>query len=149
MLLGLPCPGIPSGAHFLKEYPISAPKFFRSMNITTRPSVRIQRCPYLGLHDDDSTSLAYASPWNYCYHAAPPASVLVSHQAEVCLGDRHADCPVMLSNRWGRLPRPLRGKVEANLQKNGSSSWLLRLGVFLLLAIVLMLILFFYPYFLL
>jgi hypothetical protein len=82
------------------------------MSDMPRPAAGLERCPYLGLHDDSSTCLAYPSEWNYCYHAAPAAPVLVSHQADVCLGPRYFDCPVNLSSQWGRLPRPLRGRTS-------------------------------------
>lgn len=119
------------------------------MNINIRQPVRIVRCPYLGLQDDDSTSLAYASPWNICYHAAPPAPVLVSHQAEVCLCPQYVGCPVLLSNQWRRFPRNLRGKAGASLNKNSSSTRLAWLIVFVLLGVILIVILSLHPPFLL
>lgn len=79
------------------------------MNITKRDAFQVQRCPYLGLHDDRSTSLAYPSTWNYCYHATPPAPVLVSHQVEACLSPRFVHCPVYLTGTADPLPSSLRG----------------------------------------
>jgi hypothetical protein len=81
----------------------------------------MERCPYLGLHDDSSTSLAYPSAWNYCYRAAPPASVLVSHQSETCLCPGYSDCTVYRSSKWERLPSGLRGSVRAKLGENRTS----------------------------
>jgi hypothetical protein len=117
------------------------------MIITNRRSTDLKHCPYLGLHDDRSTALAYPSPWNYCYRATRPAPVLVSHQAEVCLCSRYADCPVMLSSKPGRFPRSLRGRTGANLRNTGSVRWLPWLIAFVLLTVLLTL-LFFPPHFL-
>ncbi len=52
---------------------------------STKQNLILQNCPYLGLHDDQRTSLAYPSAWNYCYRARPPASVSISHQIAACL----------------------------------------------------------------
>jgi hypothetical protein len=91
----------------------SSPKMIQ---VITQPPSGWVRCPYLGLHDDSSTSLAYPSDWNYCYHANPAAPIRVSHQADVCLCPEYIHCPVNVSNTWGRLPRPLRGKAAASLE---------------------------------
>ena len=112
------------------------------MKITNRQPILTERCPYLGLHDDNSTSLAYASPWNYCYHATPPASIRVEHQVEVCLSSHYVDCPVMRSNKWGRLSRHLRGRAGGYIRKNGLSSTALWLVLFALLLLILVLVLF-------
>ena len=103
-------------------------------------STGMGRCPYLGLHDDSSTSLAYPSAWNYCYRAAPPASVLVAHQSETCLCPRYSDCTVYRSSRWGRLPTNLRGRLKARLGENRASRarrWIAILLFLLLLALLL------------
>lgn len=110
------------------------------MKVTKSPYIKIERCPYLGLHDDDSTSLAYPSTWNYCYHATPPASIQISHQVEICLCPHYVDCTVMLSNKWGRLPPGLRGRAGGGIRKNESSrrlvQWIALFVVVLLLTIV-------------
>lgn len=90
------------------------------MNNTIRRSTGMERCPYLGLHDDSSTSLAYPSTWNYCYRATPPASILVSHQVETCLCPQYVDCTVYLSNKWESLPSGLRARAGIGAWKNGS-----------------------------
>lgn len=107
------------------------------MKVTNRQSINIERCPYLGLHDDGSTSLAYASAWNYCYHATPPASILVSHQVEICLCSHYVDCIIMVSNKWGRLPRGLRGRAGVGVRNIEPSSKLIRLILFALLVVIL------------
>ncbi len=66
-------------------------------------------CPYLGLHDDPRTSLAYPSAWNYCYRARPPASIRLSHQSAACLCKKHRECPVYLAEQGRALPPDLRG----------------------------------------
>jgi hypothetical protein len=80
--------------------------------ITNRPTLQVERCPYLGLHDDSSTALGYASPWNYCYRAVPASSVRLEHQSQTCLEAGYAHCAVLLSDRRRPLPRRLRGKAE-------------------------------------
>jgi hypothetical protein len=118
------------------------------MIITNRNSTDLGHCPQLGLHDDSTTALAYPSPWNYCYRARRPVSVLVSHQAEVCLCSRYVDCPVLLSKKPGRFPSSLRGRAGATLGNQGSSSlpaWL----IIIMLLTVLLLLIYFYPHILL
>ena len=100
-----------------------------------------ERCPYLGLHDDSSTSLSYASPWNYCYRANPPDTILVSYQGRVCLCPQYDECVVYHSNTWGRLPRNLRGRSRAGRLRNPVSSKVIRLVVLLLLVTILTLLL--------
>lgn len=78
-------------------------------NSAGTPSVMPPRCPYLGVHDDRFTSLAYPSPWNYCYRADPPASVLTSYQEKVCLTSAYQRCPVFLRVETAPLPAGLRG----------------------------------------
>ncbi len=90
------------------------------------------RCPYLGLHDDRFTSLAFPSNWNFCYRAKPPASVVLSHQSEACLTDQYVQCPVYLRAENRRLPSELRGR--ANLP--GSRRWV---GIVLLFLFLILL----------
>lgn len=66
------------------------------------------RCPYLGLHDDAKTSLAYPSPWNHCHRINPSSAVSVSHQTNACLNEKHKQCEVYCSNAPKELPRNLR-----------------------------------------
>ncbi|HLO31260.1 MAG TPA: hypothetical protein VK249_19075 [Anaerolineales bacterium] len=110
------------------------------MKVTTSEPSWPQRCPYLGLHDDESTALAYASAWNYCYHANPPASILVSHQAEVCLCPQYVDCAVNLANEWGPMPRSLRGDARGSILKKESSRKFTRTILAVLLAAIVILI---------
>ena len=100
-----------------------------------------ETCPYLGLHDDSATSLAYPSNWNYCYRARPPASVSISHQELACLSRKHVDCPVYLAEREGKLPSSLRGhstvpvrRVRGQAGKSKRAVWIVLLAALLLLA---------------
>jgi hypothetical protein len=76
-----------------------------------------ERCPYLGLHDDASTSLAYPSLWNYCHCAVPPGPVSVPHQISTCLSREHGRCKVYLALETRPLPRELRGAVPPAIQR--------------------------------
>ena len=89
------------------------------MNNINGRSISVQRCPYLGLHDDRSTSLAYPSAWNYCYRAAPPASVLISHQVEACLCPLYTGCTIYISEKTRPLPSSLRCKTRVAVRKYG------------------------------
>ena len=100
-----------------------------------------ETCPYLGLHDDSATSLAYPSNWNYCYRARPPASVSISHQVAACLSRAHVDCPVYLAERERPLPSGLRGsstvpvrRAHRRARSNRAVVWMLLLAALLLLA---------------
>jgi len=81
----------------------------------------LQNCPYLGLHDDQRTSLAYPSAWNYCFRARPPASVSISHQIAACLSPEYLQCPVYLTEQDGILPSDLRGSSSAPTQRRKSA----------------------------
>ena len=75
------------------------------------------RCPYLGLHDDSRTSLAYPSPWNHCYRVDPSSAVSVSHQANVCLKGEYVHCEVYGANTSIVMPRNLRGSTNPVVKK--------------------------------
>ena len=93
-------------------------------------SLHVQRCPFVGLHDDPGTCLAYPSLWNYCYRAKPPASTEVSHQATACLSPDHIHCPVFMPSQRAPLPASLRGVMPR--QKFGSGK---RANILLLLVL--------------
>jgi hypothetical protein len=76
-----------------------------------------ERCPYLGLHDDSSTSLAYPSLWNYCHCAVPPGPVSVPHQISTCLSREHGRCKVYVSLEARPLPRDVRGAVPSGIKR--------------------------------
>jgi LysM repeat protein len=89
------------------------------------------RCPYLGLHDDRFTSLAYPSDWNFCYRAKPPSSVDMSHQTEFCLGSQYVQCPIYLREKAGPLPSALRG--NAYLPNSSRNLWITLLLLLLII----------------
>ena len=97
-------------------------------------------CPYLGLHDDRFTSLAFPSDWNLCYRAKPPSSVNLSHQTEFCLRPQYVQCPVYLRTKTGPLPSELRG--TARFSNSGRS---LGIALLLLLLVIMAAGLFFRP----
>lgn len=80
-------------------------------------AVDSERCPYLGLHDDTSTSLAYPSLWNYCHNAEPPGPVAVPHQISTCLGREYRHCKVYVALEPRPLPRDLRGTVPPGIRR--------------------------------
>jgi hypothetical protein len=90
-------------------------------NIPPAVSVTPQRCPFLGLHDDPGTSLAYPSAWNYCFRARPPASVQITHQVAACLSPGHVRCPVYRAVEVGALPSNLRGSSTVPTRSHSST----------------------------
>lgn len=76
-----------------------------------------ERCPYLGLHDDASTSLAYPSLWNYCHFAEPPGPVAVPHQISTCLNREYRHCKVYVALEPRPLPRDVRGAVPPGIKR--------------------------------
>lgn len=101
-----------------------------------------ESCPYLGLHDDPRTSLAYPSVWNYCYRANPPASVIPSHQVTTCLKREYVNCPVYLAEVGQLLPSGLRGRlkvparrVRGKTRKSNHAVWIVLLAALLILTV--------------
>jgi hypothetical protein len=111
------------------------------MNNPPALSAGLERCPYLGLHDDRLTALAYPSAWNYCYHAVPAASVLETHQVEACLSLQYVHCPVYLSRKPASLPARLRSLAGVRSRNDGLSK-MGRLTLFLLLGALVVLVIF-------
>jgi hypothetical protein len=64
-------------------------------------------CPYLGLEDDPSTSLDFASAGNYCHKARPIASVNGDFQERYCLSAQHITCPIYRMAQPVPLPAEL------------------------------------------
>lgn len=99
-------------------------------------------CPYLGLHDDAKTSLAYPSPWNYCHRINPSSAVSVSHQTNACLNEKYKQCEVYCSNTPKVLPRNLRATfspVERKVTSRSVVFWIV-IGLLLLVGLFLVLI---------
>jgi hypothetical protein len=84
----------------------------------------IQICPFLGLRDDATSSLAFPSDSNYCYRSQPIAVVCFTHQEEACLGGKYHECPVFLREQAGSLPSHLRAhqkRKSAGKSKNSNT----------------------------
>ena len=110
---------------------------------STKQSIIFQNCPYLGLHDDQRTSLAYPSAWNYCYRVHPPASVSISHQIAACLCPEFIQCPVYLAAQEGTLPATLRGsstvpagRIKSARRKTRRIAW----SVFIIILLTMLVI---------
>jgi hypothetical protein len=104
----------------------------------------LQNCPHLGLHDDQRTSLAYPSAWNYCYRAHPPASVSISHQIAACLSQDYTRCPVYLAEQAGTLPSNIRGSSSEPTRNRKSArrksrriAWSVLIIILLIIAVIL------------
>jgi hypothetical protein len=102
----------------------------------------LQNCPYLGLHDDQRTSLAYPSAWNYCFRARPSASVSISHQIAACLSPEYIHCPVYLAVQDGTLPANLRGSSSAPTRHRKSARRKLRRMAWSVVIIILLIMAF-------
>jgi hypothetical protein len=74
-------------------------------NHTNRP------CPFLGLLDDPETTQGFPSIWNYCHHSQPIALPAIEHQEEFCLGGKHRECRVFLSQQAVPLPADIRSPI--------------------------------------
>jgi hypothetical protein len=76
-------------------------------------------CPFLGLREDASSSLAFPSDSNYCHRCQPKAAVIHSHQEEFCLNGKYHECPVFSREEIAPLPHDLRAHHEKkNAGKN-------------------------------
>jgi len=57
----------------------------------------VQRCPLLGLKDDEQSRLAFASESHACYRTGKPKPISVEHQRQYCLEKEHITCPIFLN----------------------------------------------------
>lgn len=55
-------------------------------------------CPFLGVLDDKSTYLSFASSFNVCYKIAKHSNPTLEHQGNYCLTERFNTCPVFLNS---------------------------------------------------
>jgi hypothetical protein len=81
-------------------------------------------CPFLGMLEDPSTSLAYPSEWNVCHHSKPAAVPNLEHQRTHCLAESHSLCPVFTSQSPARLPNDIRIHLRKPRQ-NKNRFWLI------------------------
>ena len=67
-------------------------------------------CPYLGIRNDATTSLAYPSAYNYCHRTRPIEPANIEHQQSFCLAAAHSQCPVFKSEEGDSpMPEEIRG----------------------------------------
>ena len=78
-------------------------------------------CPHLGMQRDPSTSLAYPSEGNRCYHCTSDGAVHLDHQRQYCLTDSHLRCPQYSAQPQDTLPESLRQQ-----QKSSTPRWALK-----------------------
>lgn len=57
----------------------------------------VQRCPLLGLKDDDQSRLAFASESHACYRSGKAKPISIAHQREFCLEKEHTACPIFIN----------------------------------------------------
>lgn len=95
----------------------------------------MRRCPYLGLHDDRATALAYPSIWNYCYRPKQPGSIILSHQSAVCLGTDFLACPVYGVGQTAALPLSLKGSTTGYKRNASLSRKIVRAILFFLILV--------------
>lgn len=89
--------------------------------IPASPAAAKPDCDYLGVRHDPQTRLGFASSWNYCHHAVPPATVNLEHQRRYCQTAEHVECPAFKKQKPGPLPADIRGK-HAPLESGRRSS---------------------------
>jgi hypothetical protein len=61
-------------------------------------------CPFLGMKHDETTSLAYPSYANHCYHCKHPFSPIEEHQEKFCLTSGYEECQIFA--REGNISFP-------------------------------------------
>ena len=64
-------------------------------------------CPYIGLEDDPSTRLLFASPAACCHRVDPISAIDLGHQQTHCLTSMHKLCSVFMRPEWGPMPPEL------------------------------------------
>lgn len=85
---------------------------------------KTQTCPYLGLHDDSTSHMAFTSPLNCCHGSkSSPTPVKMEHQNAHCLTSEFADCPVFLAGSKKSFPRNLRARTKS-APRGRRRSWL-------------------------
>ena len=65
---------------------------------------RDEPCPFLGLRQDQETSLAYPSSWNVCHHTKPIGTPRLEFQQSYCFTKEHATCPIFTRSKRGPIP---------------------------------------------
>jgi hypothetical protein len=62
-------------------------------------------CPYVGMKYDSTTSCAYPSTSNHCFHCQVPAIPALEHQEAYCLVKAHVNCPVYIESETKLFPK--------------------------------------------
>jgi LysM repeat protein len=99
-------------------------------------------CPYLGLIDDPKTSTVFADSCNACQRADPPKPIVLTHQRNFCLTDKHTECEGFV-NGWKKgFPRSLHNKAcrrrrgyFRSIYRKPSVVWSIAIGLLILLVI--------------
>ncbi len=76
-------------------------------DLLTPSAINHTGCPYIGLEDDPSTRLLFASPAACCHRVDPVSAVDLGHQQTHCLTSVHKLCPVFMRPEWGPIPSEL------------------------------------------
>lgn len=66
----------------------------------------VQRCPLLGLKDDEQSRLGFASESHACYRTGKAKPISNEHQRQYCLEKEHITCPIFL-NAGQKPPRSI------------------------------------------
>jgi hypothetical protein len=100
-------------------------------------------CPYLGLIDDPKTSTVFPDGCNACQRAKPPKPIVLSHQRNVCLTDKHTECEGFVNGWTKGFPRKLHNKAcrrrrgyFRSIYKRPSVAWSIAIGLLILLVIL-------------
>lgn len=90
------------------------------------PSAMVGKvCPFIGLEDDPSTHLLFASPAAFCHRAEPIGAVALDHQQEYCLTSTHKICPVFTRAEWNPLPTAIEYQEMDSPQADRRWLWFL------------------------
>jgi hypothetical protein len=91
-------------------------------------------CPHVGMLDDPTTLLAFASRGNGCYASGQCAAVALAHQREYCLSEQYTACPVWQKQPGAEPPPPDQPMIEAGDPRR---KWMKAAAVLLFLAAIL------------
>lgn len=83
-----------------------------------------EACPFIGLEDDPSTRLLFASPAACCHRAEPVEAVDLGHQQAYCLTSVYKLCPVFIRPEWSPLPAKLAYHEPASSSSKRRWLWL-------------------------
>ena len=100
-------------------------------------------CPYLGLIDDPKTSTVFPDSCHACQRADPPKPVVLSHQRNYCLTEKHSECEGFVNGWMKGFPRklhnkacPRRGGYFRSISKKPTVAWSIAFVLLILLVIL-------------